>query len=166
MSLARYLSKLGALLNSSGQVPAAGLAPDAVTNGAIAANSIALSKLARVGTAGHILTSNGTGSDPSYQAPPAGGVTSVATGNGLSGGTITTTGTLTIAAPTSFSVGSYIEGYNSSYPTIGSTSTSVYTYDSNSGANTTRAGTWRCLGGGGGTNPGNGYPCNLWVRTA
>ena len=37
----------------------------------------------------------------------SGTVTSVATGNGLSGGTITSTGTLTIAAPTLNSIGSY-----------------------------------------------------------
>ena len=37
----------------------------------------------------------------------SGTVTSVATGNGLSGGTITTTGTLAIAAPATQSVGSY-----------------------------------------------------------
>lgn len=36
-----------------------------------------------------------------------GTVSSVATGNGLSGGTITTTGTLVLAAPTFNSVGSY-----------------------------------------------------------
>jgi hypothetical protein len=37
----------------------------------------------------------------------SGTVTSVATVNGLSGGTITSTGTLTIAAPTLNSIGSY-----------------------------------------------------------
>jgi hypothetical protein len=37
----------------------------------------------------------------------ASAVTSVATGNGLSGGTITTTGTLTVACPTQNTVGSY-----------------------------------------------------------
>jgi hypothetical protein len=40
-----------------------------------------------------------------------GTVTSVATGNGLSGGTITTTGTLVIAAPSYNSVGSYVFAY-------------------------------------------------------
>lgn len=40
-------------------------------------------------------------------AGKTGTVTSVATGNGLSGGTITTTGTLTVACPTFNSVGSY-----------------------------------------------------------
>ena len=40
-------------------------------------------------------------------AGKTGTVTSVATGNGLSGGTITTTGTISIAAPAANSVGSY-----------------------------------------------------------
>jgi hypothetical protein len=51
---------------------------------------------------------NGTGltfsSGQTLNSPP---VTSVATGNGLSGGTITTTGTLVIAAPAANTVGSY-----------------------------------------------------------
>jgi len=40
-------------------------------------------------------------------AGKTGTVTSVATGNGLSGGTITTSGTLALAAPSAGSVGSY-----------------------------------------------------------
>ena len=40
----------------------------------------------------------------------SGTVTSVATGNGLSGGTITTSGTLVIAAPAYNSIGSYAFG--------------------------------------------------------
>lgn len=43
-------------------------------------------------------------------ATGGGTVTSVATGNGLSGGTITTTGTLTVACPTFNTVGSYVDG--------------------------------------------------------
>ena len=46
-----------------------------------------------------------------------GTVSSVATGNGLSGGTITSTGTLTVACPTANTVGSYA--------TIGSTAGAV-----------------------------------------
>jgi hypothetical protein len=42
----------------------------------------------------------------------SGTVTSVATGNGLSGGTITSTGTLVIAAPAYNSVGSYIFAFS------------------------------------------------------
>jgi len=58
-----------------------------------------------IGSTGQILTV--AGGVPTWAAAPAGGVTSVATGNGLSGGTITSTGTLTIAAPTFNSIGSY-----------------------------------------------------------
>lgn len=58
-------------------------------------------------------TINGTGitfpngTTQTTAASGAGTVTSVATGNGLSGGTITTSGTLTVACPTFNSVGSY-----------------------------------------------------------
>jgi hypothetical protein len=74
------------------------------------------------GTSGYVLTSNGT----AWTSAAAGGtgVTSVATGNGLSGGTITTTGTLTIACPTFNSVGSYCfisaENYSGSQLVSGS----------------------------------------------
>lgn len=49
------------------------------------------------GTAGQVLTSNGTTGSP-YWATSSGGVTSIAAGNGLTGGTITTTGTLSVSA--------------------------------------------------------------------
>lgn len=48
-----------------------------------------------IGTAGQVLHSNGT---TVYWATDDEGVTSVATGNGLTGGTITTTGTLSVLA--------------------------------------------------------------------
>lgn len=57
-------------------------------------------------------------------------VTSVATGNGLSGGTITTTGTLTIAAPSFNSVGSYCFGV------VRRSGASTTNYDSNVSAGT------------------------------
>jgi hypothetical protein len=59
------------------------------------------------GTSGNLLTSNG--STWVSTAPPAGAsaVTSVATGNGLQGGTITSTGTLSVACPAFNTVGSY-----------------------------------------------------------
>jgi len=44
------------------------IADDTIRDGKIATNTIALDKLARVGTSGQILTSNGTGAAPSYQA--------------------------------------------------------------------------------------------------
>lgn len=52
------------------------------------------------GTSGQVLTTGGAAADPSWQ--PAGGtgtVTSVATGTGLTGGPITTTGTVSLAVP-------------------------------------------------------------------
>jgi len=58
---------------------------------------------------------NGTGltfsSGATLNSPP---VTSIATGNGLQGGTITSTGTLSVACPTFNTVGSYVFGYVSS----------------------------------------------------
>ena len=47
------------------------------------------------GTSGNFLKTNGAGADPTWAAPSGSGtVTNVATGNGLCGGPITTTGTL------------------------------------------------------------------------
>lgn len=59
--------------------------------------SSGLSANASFGTAGHVLHSNGTAT---YWAADDQGVTSVATGNGLTGGTITSTGTVSVLANT------------------------------------------------------------------
>lgn len=51
-----------------------------------------------VGTSGQVLTSGGAGADPSWTtAGGSGTVTSIATNNGLTGGTITSTGTIGLA---------------------------------------------------------------------
>jgi hypothetical protein len=60
--------------------------------------------------AGTVSLSGSTGAITITGTGGSGTVTSVATGNGLSGGTITTTGTLTVACPTFNSVGSYCGG--------------------------------------------------------
>jgi hypothetical protein len=110
---------------------------------------------------------NGTGltfsSGSTLNSPP---VTSVATGNGLSGGTITTTGTLAIAAPTALSVGAYCWGQVSNYssgaditltsggsyaPGTGNGQIqNLYTYQDSCGRSTwyanTLSGTWRWMG--------------------
>lgn len=65
-----------------------------------------------------------------------GTVTSVATGNGLSGGTITTTGTLVVACPTFNTVGSYAFGGTN---TNGS-GTVTYTAGSNYSASSSSTG--------------------------
>jgi hypothetical protein len=126
----------------TGTLPAAngGTAQSTYTTGDIIYASAAntLSKLA-VGTTGQVLTvASGV---PSWASGGGGSgtVTSVATGNGLSGGTITTTGTLVIAAPTYGSVGSYIY-FSSSTSTFSANST----YSAASIGQST--GTWRCMG--------------------
>jgi hypothetical protein len=71
-------------------------------------------------TTGNFLRSNGTTWISEAVSVSGGTVTSVATGNGLSGGAITSTGTLVIACPTFDSVGSYamcgsMSGFNSAF---------------------------------------------------
>lgn len=111
---------------------------------------------------------------------PAAGVTSVATGNGLSGGTITSSGTLVIAAPSYNSVGSYVFGQivTASGVTSGSTysagngtnqvqATGSYSYSAQYTSNNL-SGTWRLMGASAGTPPGGcaNYYNSLFCRVA
>lgn len=106
---------------------------------------------------GDILFNNGT----TQSTAATGTVSSVATGNGLQGGTITTSGTLSIAAPGANTVGSYsvasVSGFNIAYNySQGSNITAgggvscsqIFNYDAgdNGGA---MSGTWRVMGSGG-----------------
>jgi hypothetical protein len=104
-----------------------------------------------------------TFNDATTQSTAATGtVTSVATGNGLSGGTITSTGTLVIAAPSSNSIGSYIWGwmnlscnqqvvFGTNYA-IGTGYNQIQWIDGNngtisgSGTTTGLSGTWKWMG--------------------
>jgi len=176
MSKARNLSKLGvdtsglvdastAIADSSitsakiaiGAVTSDDIADNAIINGKIPANSIALSKIARTGTAGQVLMSGGAGADPSYQALPAGGVTSLTAGNGI---TVSgATGAVTISQDiytgstntnTSYPIGSYlfVSDQNSNNP-LNNTTVTVYNssgvwYTFNTG--TAVAGTWKTRG--------------------
>lgn len=167
MSIARYLSKLGALLNSSGQVQTSALAPNAVT----------AAKLAREGSAGQVLTSNGDGSDPSYQSLPAGGVTSL---NGQSGA---------ITNTSLYAIGSYVHGRPANTTTYAVNSTiagsSLYAtaasicYDgtnpwriaptAGNAANAAsvtliNAGTWRCVSPAANDGSSATGQAGLWVR--
>lgn len=92
----------------------------------------------------------------------SGTVTSVATGNGLSGGTITSTGTLVIACPSFNSVGSYCTAFSSGSTMSGGSDYSAgtgsgqiqslgrYNNDGYMRYNTNNqglSGTWRWMGG-------------------
>lgn len=75
----------------------------------LAAGSVTIPKLAATGTPSSTTYLRG---DNTWGTPASnpGTVTSVATGNGLQGGTITSTGTLSVACPTHNTVGSYVLG--------------------------------------------------------
>lgn len=94
-----------------------------------------------------------------------GTVTSVATGNGLQGGTITSTGTLSVACPTWNTVGSYAIALEKCPSTVGSNYSSI-NYRSGfdgecglQGGGSTLSGTWKLMGAGSGSN------C-LWCRVS
>ena len=111
-------------------------------------------------------------------AGKSGTVTSVATGNGLQGGTITTSGTLSVACPSFNSVGSYVFGYISDlYPTgisaggtcaAGSGYTQVQSYSlgdtgggfgTNNNVNNNLSGTWRWMGASTSSGGNSGSVC-------
>ena len=108
-------------------------------------------------------------------ATGGGTVTSVATGNGLQGGTITSSGTLSLAAPSYNSVGAYVIGGLSNTTVL----TSGGSYSGGGGGNQVQAstlapnsltnnlsGTWRNMGGTYGTIPCGFSIYSLFVRVS
>jgi hypothetical protein len=68
-------------------------------DGVVYGNGTSALGVTAVGSAGQVLTSNGAGNPPTFQTVSGvGTVTSVATNNGITGGTITTTGTIGLAS--------------------------------------------------------------------
>lgn len=136
MTIAFNLSQLANYVNSSGLLDAStGLVNSiTVSNGGTgrttqtayavicggATTTAAQQSIASVGTAGQILTSNGAGALPTFQAPPSAGVTSLAAGTGIS--VSASTGAVTVSALSySFnSVGSYAFGSIDGIPSSGS----------------------------------------------
>jgi hypothetical protein len=90
-------------------------------NGAVTFTNSGVTSL----VAGSGISVSGATGAVTVTASGGGTVTSVATGNGLSGGTITSTGTLVVAAPSWNSVGSYVFG------SVRKDSTATISYDSN-----------------------------------
>ncbi len=81
--------------NISGNVAIAGIT---TLSANLILGSSGLSSNGSFGTAGHVLHSNGTATYWAADDNSGGTVTSVATGNGLTGGTISTTGTVSVLA--------------------------------------------------------------------
>lgn len=104
MSIASYLSQL---LNSSGLVPGT----------KIASGAIGLSQLTATGSPS---ASNFLRGDNTWAAAGAGTVTSITAGTGLSGGTITTSGTIALVTTTN-AVGTYIFASSTSAGSAGGT---------------------------------------------
>lgn len=110
-------------------------------------------------TTGNFLRSNGTTWVSEAVSVGTGTVTSVATGNGLQGGTITTSGTLSVACPTFNTVGSYCFVQYRNIATLASGATfsvgtgnnqgqSVFLKDPVApGATDNLSGTWRNMSG-------------------
>ena len=110
------------------------------------------------GTAGQVLHSNGTAT---YWAADDQGVTSVATGNGLTGGTITATGTVSVLANTGIvanATGVYV---NSAY--IATIASNSATYANSSVTNTFTVGTASYFVANGNLGIGNTAPANKLV---
>lgn len=188
MTQAFNLSQLANNLNSSGQLDATdgltGAVP--VANGGTGASSLTANNVllgngtsapqtVAPSTSGNFLRSNGTTWVSQAVSVGSGTVTSVATGNGLSGGTITSTGTLVIACPGYNTVGSYTfarkesSGTNTltagtSYagstinPTMIQTEGGTAITNGNAG---TVSGTWRNMGG---NSEGTGANCSIYCR--
>lgn len=94
---------------TSGGIPFFASASTMGSSAALTAHSITLGggagstpySLASNGTSGQVLQSNGASADPSWAAAPVGTVTSITAGSGLSGGTITGSGTVACVAAAS-----------------------------------------------------------------
>jgi hypothetical protein len=110
-----------------------------------------------------------------------GTVTSIATGNGLSGGTITSSGTLIIGCPSWLSIGSYGALWHMSTGTVAAGDTASgsnlrYATGDNAGdfgssyattvTGTATSGTWRHMGGGKTGDPEPRYYVGLWCRVS
>jgi len=141
----------------------------------IAANGAFGLSGANYGTSGQVLTSQGSGAAPVW-ATASGGVTSVATSGGLTGGTITSTGTLSIDTNNNGGVGSYRLFYLSSSSvsdnatTAGSGLNNAYGGNGLQGNVWSRSGsasgTWRNVSGVNLTKSGDGEQAGIFIRTA
>jgi hypothetical protein len=117
------------------------------TTGAL---TVTNSGVTSVSGAGTVSVSASTGGVTITGTGGSGTVTSVATGNGLSGGTITSSGTLVIAAPSADSIGAYALGsYGcalTQYGNIFANANCFIVYNTQNTSAGTRSGSWRLMG--------------------
>ena len=146
---------VNAATNVTGTLPVANGGTGAATlaaNNVILGNGTTAVQVVAPSTNGNYLRSNGT--TWVSQAGATGTVTSVASGNGLSGGPITGTGTLVLACPTWGTVGSDACGIGTSNGSVTAcgtvTNPTLLTVGSDySAANagiSGASGTWKCMG--------------------
>ena len=188
MTQAFNLSQLANNLNSSGQLDATdgltGSVP--VANGgtgsaSLTANNVLLGngtsavQVVAPSTSGNFLRSNGTTWVSQAVSIGSGTVTSVATGNGLSGGTITSTGTLVIACPSYHSIGSYVFAWapsvnistGANFSGSNASTALLYTNDTSSWVVSSYGslpGTWKWMAGG--TSSGYYYQLGIACRVS
>jgi trimeric autotransporter adhesin len=146
-----------------------GLSTNTSATGAVSVTNTGVTSI----VAGTNVTISGSTGAVTINAAGGSAVTSVATGNGLSGGTITSTGTLTIAAPSYNSVGSYVHGGTTGNPSTisgggtiaaggGGTQLQAFNWTGCGGWSNNLSGTWRLMAG----NYSSGGSITVWVRVS
>jgi hypothetical protein len=153
-----------------GSVTTPKIADGAVATADIANSAVTVAKISATGTPSASTYLRGDGS----WSTVSGGVTSITAGTGLTGGTITSSGTIaldyytgTSATNTSFPIGSYLIASLGSGQLNNAATRTIYAvnsdyYSDNSGAGSAVAGTWRSRGNAG----GDAVKFNLMQRTA
>lgn len=113
----------GLTAGTSGGIPAYTNATTLASSGLLTAHGVMLgggagavpSALSSLGTSGQVLTSNGAAANPSWSAAASGTVTQINAGSCLSGGPITSTGTISAVAATSGVCGSVTPDTNATH---------------------------------------------------
>lgn len=163
---------------ASARLPTTGVNAASITTGTLAVANGGTGTATPSLVAGSGVSISGSWPNQTVAATGGGTVTSVATGNGLSGGTITTSGTLTVACPGFNTVGSYVFAIGGSVNDNSNSMSSGSNYSAGSGINqvgtavlsysdTDRqssrnlSGTWKWMSAGYGPSASMGVACRV-----